>query len=201
MKKRKLGECVSFIPGINQSRAEKQFGDQEINYYDQSSFETDYKHDGEIFEEKRTNFFGEGDLSLSLKDIVISNSLQQATMVGKSNLGKMLSLNFTKVELKDDQLDKSFFLYLFNVYRDVQRQKERELQGSGPIRRLTRQSLEQITIPIVPLEEQIRIGAIYTETLKLQNKLNSYADLMEQFTSNVLEKSVKEYGDEKPKGN
>lgn len=50
-------------------------------------------------------------------------------MVGKANAGKVPSLNFTKVEFKHDRLDKRYFIYLFNAYRDVKRQKERELQG------------------------------------------------------------------------
>jgi len=113
-------------------------------------------------------------------------------MVSEQNVGKVLSLNFTKVQFRSDLLDKRYFLYLFNNHKDIQRQKERELQGSGPVLRLTKQSLEQLVIPVVPLEEQRKIGDIYIESLKLQSKLSIYTFLLEQFISSMLEKNMEE---------
>ncbi|MNL81413.1 hypothetical protein D3C87_2085190 [compost metagenome] len=72
----------------------------------------------------------------------------------------------------------------------MRRQKERELQGNGPVLRIPLRSLEGIIIPIVPLVEQQKIGAIYVETLKLQSKLNKYADLIGQFTSSIIEETL-----------
>ncbi|EGP5257734.1 restriction endonuclease subunit S, partial [Enterococcus faecium] len=74
--------------------------------------------------------------------------------------------------------------------KDIQRQKERELQGTGLVLRLTKKSLEKLIIPVVSLTEQQRIGEIYIETLKLQSKLNEYARLTEQFAGSILEKSL-----------
>lgn len=190
MKKREMKEFVTFIPGINQTRAQKQFGIDEVQYYDQKSFEADYKH-VEVFVEKdmKSQFLNE--LSLNEGDVVISNSLQLATIVGKNNVGKVLSLNFTKVEIDKKQLDKRYFLFMFNVYKDVKRQKERELQGSGPILKIPLRALGEITIPIVAIEEQKNIGKIYIETMKLQSKLNKYSDLIEQFTNSIIEETLK----------
>ena len=42
------------------------------------------------------------------------------------------------------------------------------------------------------MDEQIKIGRIYTDTLKLQAKLNRYSELIEQFTNGVLEETLKE---------
>ncbi|MGH1745932.1 restriction endonuclease subunit S [Enterococcus entomosocium] len=192
MEKRKLSDFVSFVQGVNQSRAEKQFGDQEIPYYDQASFEDDYRHYNEINQEEKINESFTSEVTLDKRDIVISNSLQRATMVGETNIGKVLSINFTKVNFINEELDKHYFLYLFNNYQDIQRQKERELQGTGPILRLTKQSLEKLIIPIVPLKEQRQIGAIYVESLKAQSKLSEYARLLEKFTGTMLETKLKE---------
>ncbi|WP_314588345.1 restriction endonuclease subunit S [Paenibacillus terrigena] len=189
MEKRGLKEFVTFVPGINPTRAQKQFGTQVINYYDQPSFEADYNHE-DVFFENEEKCSSQNNPSLNEGDVVISNSLQLATMVGKSNVGKVLSLNFTKIEFDSEQLDKRYFLFLFNAYKDVRRQKERELQGSGPVLRIPLRSLEEIIIPVVPLEEQQKIGAIYVETLKLQSKLNKYADLIGQFTSSIIEETL-----------
>lgn len=190
MEKRNLSEFVSFVQGINQSRAEKQFVNQEINYYDQASFEDDYKYHDKITQRKKTNYLFDSEVSLDKRDVVISNSLQQAAMIGDRNIGKVLPLNFTKVEFNSNELDKHYFLYLFNSYKDIQRQKERELQGTGAILRLTKQSLEQIVIPIVPFLEQKKIGSIYIESLRVQSKLNEYACLLEQFTGSMIERSL-----------
>lgn len=190
MEKRYLFEYVNFVQGINQSRAKKQFGDQEVNYYSQDSFDADYKHYEESYQEMKTNTLFDINVSVDKRDVVISNSLQKAAMVGRINVGKILSQNFTKVEFKSDELDKRYFLYLFNENKEVQRQKERGLQGTGQLQKLTRQSLEQIVIPFVSLSEQQRIGEIYIEKLKLQSSLCVYSNLLEQFTSSILEKSL-----------
>ena len=192
MKKRELGELVTFIPGINPTRAEKQFKTHEIKYYDQSSFEVDYNHDDSSACENDLKAQSKNNLSLNEGDLVISNSLQLAAMVGKINVGKVLSLNFTKVEFNSAQLDKRYFLYLFNANVDIKRQKERELQGNGSILRIPLKALNQIVIPVVSMEEQIKVGAIYTKMLKLQSKLIKYTELVEQFTGLVLEENLKE---------
>ncbi len=42
------------------------------------------------------------------------------------------------------------------------------------------------------MDEQIKIGRIYIDTLKLQAKLKRYSELIEQFTNGVLEETIKE---------
>ena len=112
-------------------------------------------------------------------------------MVGKNNVGKVLSINFTKVEIDNKQLDKRYFLFMFNTYKDVKRQKERELQGTGAVLRIPLRALGEITIPVVTLEKQKKIGKIYIERIKLQSKLNKYSDLIEQFTNSIIEEALK----------
>ena len=190
---KQLNELVTFIPGINPTRAQKQVMKQSkmqpIEFYDQSSFTEDYKHEGigikgQYFENKINQ-------ALKAGDVVISNSLQCATLVSIKNAGKALSLNFTKVELDEQQLDKGYFLFLFNVYKNVRYQKEKKLQGSGPVLKIPLQSLGEITIPIVPMEEQRKIGAVYVKTLKLQSELSEYGKLMELFANELLEESIR----------
>ena len=190
MKKQKLGDLVKFVPGINPTRAKKQYGIDKISYYDQASFEQDHDHVGDfIADEISENVPGE--LTVQKGDVVISNSLQLAAMVGSSNEGKVPSLNFTKIEFIDDILDKHYFIYLFNAYRDVKRQKERKLQGNGLSLRIPIKSLNQIEIPVVELEKQVKIGQAYIEMLKLQAKLNTYGKLVEELTKQALEKNLK----------
>lgn len=186
----KLGEFVKFVPGINSSRVQKQFENQEIEFYDQASFENDYSQLSFISEEL-SNSHNSINLTLNEGDVVISNSLQKATIVSKDNIGKVLSLNFTKVEFEKRLMDKGYFLFLFNSFKDVKKQKEKELQGTGSILRIPVRALSEITVPVVSIDEQKKIGAIYLETLKLQNNLNKYSKLIEQFTNSVLEDTLR----------
>lgn len=190
MERRTLKEFVTFIPGINSTRAQRQLENQEIDYYDQQSFEVDYKHE-DVFSENEIKTSSHDSPSVNEGDVVMSNSLQLATIVSKSNIGKVLSLNFTKIKFHSEQFDKRYFLFLFNTYKDVKRQKEKELQGTGPVLRIPLRSLGEINVPVVPFEEQKKIGAIYLETLKLQSNLNKYAVLIEQFTSSIIEETLK----------
>lgn len=186
----KLGEFVKFVPGINSSRVQKKFENQEIEFYDQASFENDYSQLSFISEEL-SNSHNSINLTLNEGDVVISNSLQKATIVSKDNIGKVLSLNFTKVEFEKRLMDKGYFLFLFNSFKDVKRQKEKELQGTGSILRIPVRLLSEITVPVVSIDEQKKIGAIYLERLKLQNNLNKYSKLIEQFTNSILEDTLR----------
>lgn len=185
----RLGDLVSFVQGVNSARAERQYGLVDVIYYDQSSFEKDFNYEEGFVEEMTKVSFN--DYSLNEGDVVISNSLQQATIVGKTNAGKVPSINFTKVDFKDGEIDKRYFIYLFNNYSLVKRQKEREVQGNI-IPKIPIRALNDLKVPIVPMDKQIKIGRIYTDTLKLQAKLNRYSELIEQFTNGMLEETLKE---------
>ena len=162
-----------------------------LKFYDQNSFNQDYHLKEVNLDQALPSSSKANALSLDKGDVVISNSLNLATLVSEYNINKVLSLNFTKVEFNKNDLDKRYFLYLFNVYRGVQRQKERKLQGSGPILRIPIKTLEELDIPLIPIREQERIGRIYSEVLRFQGKLSRYSDLIEKFTNSILEESIK----------
>ena len=183
---RRLSDYVTFVSGVNPTRANKQIDDV-IVYYEQSDFNNDFNHlDGYEIEENPSDF---GKHTLKEGDIVISNNQQKAVMIGKSNAGKVISLNFTKVEFKKQTLDKNYFLYLFNSNKAIQRQKEREQQGDV-LQKLSTKALGELKIPVIPLEKQKIIGEAYSKTLKLQGELIRYSTLLEQFSTQILEKTL-----------
>ena len=183
---RRLSDYVTFVSGVNPTRANKQIDDV-IVYYEQSDFNNDFNHlDGYEIEENPSDF---GKQTLKEGDIVISNIQQKAVMIGKSNAGKVIPLNFTKVEFKKKTLDKNYFLYLFNSNKSIQRQKEREQQGNV-LQKLSTKALGELKIPVIPLEKQKKIGEVYSKTLKLQGELIRYSDLLEQFSTQILEKTL-----------
>lgn len=183
---RRLSDYVTFVSGVNPTRANKQIDDV-IVYYDQSDFNNDFNHlDGYEIEENPSDF---GKQTLKEGDIVISNIQQKAVMIGKSNAGKVIPLNFTKVEFKKKTLDKNYFLYLFNSNKSIQRQKEREQQGNV-LQKLSTKALGDLKIPVIPLGKQKKIGEAYSKTLKLQGELIRYSTLLEQFSTQILEKTL-----------
>lgn len=186
---KKLVELVKLTQGINSARAEKQYGLVDVTYYDQGSFENDVNQVANLTEpsvEVPINEF-----SLHAGDVVISNALQQAAIISKANQGKVPSINFTQVEFIDSDLDKQYFIYLFNNYSAVKRQKEREVQGNM-VTRIPIRALYELAVPLPPITEQRKIGQIYNETRKIQAKLSQYSNLLEELTTSLLEENLKE---------
>ncbi|MDO5813934.1 MAG: restriction endonuclease subunit S [Bacillota bacterium] len=183
MSKYFLRDCVSFTPGINPSRVQI----SNLEFYDQNDFVSDYN-----FEEAEKASVGTEDfLRVKEGDVVISVVMRQAAIVSKGNDGKILTLNFIKVDFDNDFLDKKYFLYLFNSYSGVKRQKERMLQGTGAVLKIPVKSLNDIEIPVISMLEQMKIGEAYKKTVCLNNYLDKYKCLMGKCVNSILEESVK----------
>lgn len=194
--KRRLSDFVELIPGVNTTRIDRDHGDKEIFYYDSSSFEADLSYDNGLSEEFK-NISNKNipekmqDKIVEEGDVVISSSLMLATIVGKANGGKILSLNYIKVKFKGSRLDKRYFIYLFNENKDVKRVKLIGAQGSA-IQRMNTRIITDIEIPIVTIKTQKQIGDAYSKSLKLQSKLEMKKRLLKEFTITVLEKRLEE---------
>ena len=178
-----LGDLLSFTAGVNPTRIEKQ-NQESLQFYDHASFESDLNQKSFAL---GTDELNETSLSLVAGDVVISSPLRLATIVGEDNEGKLLTLNFIKVNIKE----RFYFLYLFNQSRDVQRQKERELQGTGTSMRIPVKSLERIRIPLPSIEEQEKIGQAYKQLLLLQTQLRKYSQLLEATVQTSLEQILR----------
>lgn len=184
MNKHFLKDYVSFVPGINPSRVQV----SNSEFYDQNDFMNDYHLNKTI---KIT--IGHEDLPrLKEGDVVISVALKKAVIVGEGNDGKILTLNFIKVDFDNDFLDKQYFIYLFNSCSRVQRQKERMLQGTGAVLKIPIKSLNDIKIPVVSMSEQIKIGEAYMKAVHLNHCLDKYKSLMNECVHSILEESIKE---------
>ncbi len=186
MSKYFLRDCVSFTTGINPSRVQV----SNSKFYDQNDFVNDYNFINKA-NIKDKFFDGENLLELKEGDVVISVVMRQAAIVSKGNDGKILTLNFIKVDFDNNFLDKKYFLYLFNFYSGVKRQKERMLQGTGAVLKIPVKSLNDIEIPVISMSEQMKIGEAYKKTVCLNNYLDKYKSLMEKCVNSILEESVR----------
>jgi len=190
MKLTKLSQYVSFSPGKNPSRPDKRFEGTSINFYDQSAFEVDLRKMSSVLPKlERANQEGE---FLSEGDVLISNSLQKAVLVSEENVNKVASLNFIRVNFLSDKIDKGYFVYLYNSFSQTQRQKERELQGTAAVQRIPLKALKEIEIPLPAIDLQKRLASIYMMSMKLQNELSDYADLVAKFSNQLIEMQIKE---------
>lgn len=186
--KKMIREIAELLPGINQSRVDRFNNDENSCFYDQGMFEVDLN---EMYKNVNltTSSLDEASYVLNAGDIVISNSMQLATIVGSSAKQRILTLNFVKVKL-DNDIDRAYFVYLFNLNKEIQKQKEKETQSMGLVQRITLKSLETIEIPILKKEQCERIGNVYIQMLRNQDYLNKYANLIGMLTYSMLEQSL-----------
>ena len=187
---RKLAEFVKLTPAINQTRLKQAGNMNEIQLYDQRLFEKDFLIDTE----PNQILFGgiaKADAKVLNGDVVINQMKQAAAIVSANNSGKVLSMNFIKVDFLNEDLDKRYFVYLFNANREVARQKEREIQGTAAVLKMPIRSIEQIKIPYLDLEEQQKIGLTYKRMLSMKKKYEDLARNKELLTLEILERKIR----------
>lgn len=186
--KKKLKDFVEITQGINSSRIRNE---NRGNLYDQRDFEKDL-----LRTPLPNNILGreqKGDFTLRAGDVIINNMKQQATIVSPESVGKILTMNFLRVEFLNDKLDKRFFIYLFNENRQMKYQKERATQGvSSFVQKIPINNLKQLTIPEVSIEKQQKIGQAYAELLAVRKKYLDLIKYNDQMTLEILEQATKE---------
>lgn len=183
----KINDIATLIPGVNQSRTIININEV---FYDQTMFELDsenmYQHTFNDDSQSLT-----GDTYLMEGDVVISSSSQLATIVGPSDMQRILTVNFIKVNL-NNIINKHFFVYLYNFNQNIKRQKEKAGQVMGLVHRLTLKSIGEIEIPKLSMDKQLVIGKSYLEMLKLHNKTNQFSGLFEKLTYSILEENMED---------
>ncbi|SJZ65880.1 Type I restriction modification DNA specificity domain-containing protein [Pilibacter termitis] len=194
MKKAKLKNFVSVEAGISKSKIEARCSTILNDYYDIEAFQEDYFMIELIANEKQKEKNKE--FLLKLGDVVINVSTHLAAIVSQKNVGKIFTNNFIRVRFTNVSLDSGYFLYLFNSYSEVKRQKLREVQGTNASQRIPIKSLEELEIPILPLETQRVIAKAYAQSVQLQKKLKDYGEHLEQMTSLILEENMANFLEE-----
>lgn len=188
--KKKIADFVKLTQGINQTRL-KQSGTYDIVLYDQSSFEEDLLIDttpNDVYfnEELRAQD------GVSVGDVVINTMKQTAAIVSQENAGKILSMNFLKVDFINGGIDKRYFVYLFNANKMVKRQKERETQGTYAVLKIPISSLKGLEIPYLRLEDQRKLGLAYTKMMATKRKYQKLMEATELLTLEILEQKTKQ---------
>lgn len=194
IEKRRLMEFVKLTPGINQTRIKQSGNISDIELYDQSLFEKDFFGDTEP-NKILSDGIAKVDVTVVEGDVVINQMKQTAAIISAANSGKVLTMNFIKVDFLNKNLDKRYFVYLFNANQNVAKQKERETQGTAAVLKIPIRAMEQIEIPCLNLEEQRKIGMSYKKMLLLKRKYEELANNNEMMTLAVLEQRTKVEGE------
>ena len=135
-----LIEIVHLTQGMNTSRISSDVD----KLYDQKSFEIDDMSatmPNELLFDKEN-----ADLYVKPGDVVINNMNQRAAIVSSENQGKLLTGNFFKVDFLNYTIDKSYFVYLYNENKEVLKEKNKQLQGTTVVQKLTKIRIEFIVI-------------------------------------------------------
>lgn len=191
IKEKKLKEFITFSLGYNQSRIARDNEGQNIIYYDQAAFAEDIEalvvHE-DVIKRDTVNSLG-----LHEGQVVINRLNNQATMISENNVGKVLTSNFICVEFNNSDLDKTYFMYLFNAYKKVQRQKEKMSQGISAVQSISLADLGEIEIPYVNIAEQRLIGNTYMKMLELERVLSKQINLIDRLSLTLLDNIVEKH--------
>ncbi|HJF79176.1 MAG TPA: restriction endonuclease subunit S, partial [Enterococcus cecorum] len=87
-------------------------------------------------------------------------------------------------------IDKSYFVYLYNENKEVLKEKNKQLQGTTVVQKLTKSGLNSLLLPMVSLEKQQEIGQIYLKLQQLKKKMYQQIDNLDQFTIQILEGKI-----------
>lgn len=178
-----LKDYVQLVQGVNPTRHNKLSRDEE--YYDQQAFEADLMIDSSLLKNSSNeNTVQEG-------DVLINQMKQKAVIVSKKNAGKVFTINFIKVIFLDSRLDKKYFVYLYNENEYLKKQKDKNIQGST-LQKIPLHLIEQFDIPILPIEEQKRIGDTYFMLLSLIHNTQERMTKHQLLTRQILEKYIQE---------
>lgn len=186
---RKLSDFVRLTQGINQTRFKKSNSIETIELYDQSSFDSDLSVETEP-NDILVAETAKADAMIFAGDVVINTMKQTAAIVNSKNSGKVLSMNFIKVDFKKHELDKRYFVYLFNANKMIARQKDREIQGSAAVLKIPMHAIAQLEIPCLDLEVQKEIGLSYMKMMALKKKYQRLAEANENLTLEILERKT-----------
>ena len=187
---RKLVEFIELIQGLKDYRMVEDFGltsqfKEGSLFYGNEAFNTDFNFYGGKQQQDKHKCVPAEIKVLKAGDLVINNALQSASIVSVENSGKVMSANFTRVEMKSPKLDKYYFLYLFNTNQFVSKQKSKNTQGTA-IGRISLNAISNLVIPLPSLEIQQQIGEIYKLSLKLQALNKRKAELTDLLTAAIL---------------
>lgn len=185
--KKRLRDFVDMMQGVNSTRIKNK---EAVVLYDQTDFEHDLLE--AAMPNENLGKSEKGDFLIKEGDIIINSMKQQATIASSQSVGKTLTMNFLKVDFLNEELDKRFFVYLFNENRQMKRLKEREAQGTtSSVQKIPINSLKSLEVPAIPLERQKQIGRTYADLLAFRKKQLEVLEQNNKFTLEILERATK----------
>ena len=119
-----------------------------------------------------------------------------ATIVSDENKDKFISQVFSIMKIDTTKLNPWYLCYLLNESDIVAKQCSVLLQGSV-ITRLSAHQLKQMKIPVIPMNEQEKLGRLYATALYQHYLETRKADLKLQGILSILHDVNRDKGDMK----
>ncbi|RPF55173.1 hypothetical protein [Abyssicoccus albus] len=193
LKYAKLDDLVTISPGTSVSRLNRYDDESKsgTRIYNQLSFTSD-KNGFEISDgiDNEYKVIRSDDITSSMltheNDLIMNMSTGELVRVSAANKDLLLPYNYSKVKVKNNQIDDKFLEYWVNESKTF---KERVNDNSEYSRRLSIKKIKDIEVALPDMETQMKIGELYRanqniiikqiEKTKLINKLISQEILKE----------------------
>ena len=171
----KLGDILQVVAGPNASRIKSMYTEEQM--YTVSNLEDDL---AQIEYDVPAVDSVQAELLTSENDLVVSMIRQEAAIVTRVNVGKVLNSNFVKCEFKRKQVDPWFICYWLNESDDVKKQNH----NRDMLKSYTAATLMDLSIALPEIARQREIGKGYKALKHMQYLFDRQKD---EWTSLALE--------------
>lgn len=178
----RLGNLVDFKAGLNQSRVADDLPDA----YSNKDFMYDMAAGQTANNEPRS--LNQKPLITQAGDVIFDRFANKMAVVSPKNAGKVVTLGFAMVSVKDDRkqkIDMQYLINCFNYGRNIRKQLYRLQQGEFIRISLTDISYS-INLPLIPYEQQAKISTVLQQVHHLQKLTKKKEQLLDEFIKTVI---------------
>ena len=155
----KLDDILQVTAGPNASRIKNIYTEEQM--YTVGNLEDDLAQiECDSFETKTI----QAELLTNEDDLVVSMIRQEAAVVSRGNVGRVLNSNFVKCEFQSEQVDPWFICYWLNESDAVKREKH----DKSLSRSYTAATLLDLPVTLPDIATQYEIGKSYKELKHMQ---------------------------------
>jgi len=173
----KLGDILQVTAGPNASRIKNMYTEEQM--YTVGNLEDD------LAQTECGSFGGstiQAELLTNMNDLVVSMIRQEAAVVSKANIGKVLSSNFVKCEFDSACVDPWFICYWLNESDAVKKEK----YDKSRLKSYTTTTLLDLPIMLPAIAKQRAIGKIYKDLKHMQYLLDRQKDEWTRLTLEMI---------------
>lgn len=179
----KLGDILQVVAGPNASRIKSMYTEEQM--YTVSNLEDDL---AQIEYDVPAGDSVQAELLTSENDLVVSMIRQEAAIVTRVNVGKVLNSNFVKCEFKRKQVDPWFICYWLNESDVVKKMK----YDKSILKSYTATTLLDLPVMLPVIAKQHAIGNSYKNLKHMQYLFDRQKDEWASLTLEMIHHALVE---------